>query len=99
MKSTLIVIGMALATVLPRIVPVIVMDQEWIPGWLNRTLNCIPPAVMAALIFPGIIHATPSHPMIGLAGGVTAAITAYFGYSLLHAILSALGVVLLFNLF
>ncbi|WP_042166517.1 AzlD domain-containing protein [Paenibacillus gorillae] len=46
----LIIIGAALVTLIPRVVPLMVLSRMNIPDWAMRWLNYIPIAVMAALV-------------------------------------------------
>lgn len=45
----LIIIGMALVTYLPRMLPLVVLNKMELPPLLIRWLRLIPPAVLAAL--------------------------------------------------
>ncbi|BBI33970.1 AzlD domain-containing protein [Cohnella abietis] len=46
----LIIIGSALVTFLPRVLPLIVLSRMELPEWGIRWLNYVPISVMAALI-------------------------------------------------
>ncbi|GGG61033.1 AzlD domain-containing protein [Paenibacillus radicis (ex Gao et al. 2016)] len=46
----LVIIGAALVTLIPRVVPLMVLSRMRIPDWVMRWLNYIPIAVMAALV-------------------------------------------------
>src|SRR5690625_2530134 len=66
----LIIIGMSLATTIPRIVPAFIVDKLQFRDWVNRWLNAIPYAALGALIFPGVLTVQPDQPHIGLLGGL-----------------------------
>ena len=53
MMLLLIILGMAVVTYLPRMLPVLIIDRFTPPAWLNRWLKSIPYAALGALIFPG----------------------------------------------
>jgi branched-subunit amino acid transport protein len=46
----LIILGCALVTFIPRVLPLMVLSQMELPKWLIRWLKNIPVAVMAALL-------------------------------------------------
>jgi branched-subunit amino acid transport protein len=77
MSTLLIVLGMSLATMVPRLLPALVMERLVIPDWLDKWLKNIPYAALGALIFPGVLS-IDEQPEIGLIGGGVAAVMAYF---------------------
>lgn len=85
-----IIIGMSLATMIPRILPAFIVDKLQFRDWVNRWLNAIPFAALGALIFPGILTVTPDRPHISIIGGLTAVVLAYFGA---HVILVVIGAI------
>ena len=46
----IIIIGCALATFVPRVLPLMILSQLELPTWLIRWLKNVPVAVMAALL-------------------------------------------------
>ncbi|MFZ3577338.1 AzlD domain-containing protein [Virgibacillus sp. DJP39] len=93
-----IIIGMSLATMIPRIIPAYIVDRINFPDWLNRWLNAIPYAALGALIFPGILLVRPEHPHIGIIGGVVAIILAYFGLNIILVVVGAIATVFIMSL-
>lgn len=89
----LIIIGMSLATMIPRVIPVFIVDKLQFRDWLNRWLNAIPYAALGALIFPGILSIKPDQAHIGLIGGVVAIGLAYIGLNIIFVVLGAVGAV------
>ncbi len=86
----LAIIGMSLATMIPRIIPGFLVDKLQFKPWVNRFLNAIPYAALGALIFPGILSVIPEEPIVGIIGGVVAAILAYFGLNVVLVVLGAI---------
>ena len=86
-----IIIGMSLATMIPRIIPGFLVDKLQFKPWVNRWLNAIPYAALGALVFPGILSVIPDEPVIGIIGGVVALVLAYF---VLNVVLVVLGAIL-----
>jgi branched-subunit amino acid transport protein len=50
----ILVVGMALATYIPRMLPLVVLTRTGLPPLALRWLSFIPVAVLSALLFPGI---------------------------------------------
>ncbi|GAA3400973.1 AzlD domain-containing protein [Paenibacillus hodogayensis] len=46
----LIIIGASLATLIPRVIPLMVLSRMRIPDWAMRWLHYVPIAVLAALV-------------------------------------------------
>jgi branched-subunit amino acid transport protein len=86
----LIIIGMALVTMLPRIVPAFIVDKLLFKDWVNRWLSAIPYAALGALIFPGIMTVNPDKPYIGLLGGIVAIALAFVGLNVIFVVIGAI---------
>jgi branched-subunit amino acid transport protein len=76
MSPLLLILGMALVTYLPRLIPALFMDRFIFPAWFEKWLKSIPYAALGALIFPGVLLVKEDQPLIGLAGGAAAFILA-----------------------
>ena len=72
MNILLVIVGMALVTYIPRLLPALFMDRFQFPNWFQKWLKSIPYAALGALIFPGILLVEKDQPLLGLAGGVIA---------------------------
>ncbi|WP_373895618.1 AzlD domain-containing protein [Virgibacillus sp. CBA3643] len=94
----LIIIGMSLATMIPRIIPAFVVDKLEFRDWINRWLNAIPYAALGALIFPGIMTVTPERPYIGLIGGLVAIGLAYIGLNVILVVIGSIITVFLLSM-
>lgn len=46
----IIIIGSAIVTVIPRVLPLMVLSRLALPDWMMRWLSHVPVAVMAALV-------------------------------------------------
>ncbi|BCJ85091.1 AzlD domain-containing protein [Effusibacillus dendaii] len=90
MEFVWIVVGMSVVTMLPRLLPALLMDRLHFPAWVNRWLQGTPYAALGALIFPGVLSVDPKHPLLGLAGGGIAAVLAYFRLPVLLVICAAI---------
>lgn len=94
----LTIIGMSLATMIPRIIPGFLVDKLQFRPWVNRWLNAIPYAALGALIFPGILSVIPEQPFIGIIGGLVAIVLAYFGLNVVLVVLGSILAVFLFTI-
>ncbi|SHH04000.1 Branched-chain amino acid transport protein [Virgibacillus chiguensis] len=85
-----IVAGMALVTMIPRVIPAFIVDKLQFRDWVNRWLNAIPYAALGALIFPGIMSVKADEPHIGLFGGIVAILLAYLGVHIILVVITAI---------
>jgi len=54
-KYLIMIIGMAIVTFIPRYIPLAVLSKFEIPDIIVDWLRFIPPAILAALLAPGIL--------------------------------------------
>lgn len=90
-----VIIGMALVTMIPRIIPAFIVDRIKFPNWVNRWLNAIPYAALGALTFPGILSVKPDQPQVGMMGGLVAIVLAFLGLNVILVVLGAVATVFL----
>lgn len=76
MNLVMIVVGMALVTYIPRLLPFIFTTDKPYPNKVRQFLSYLPFAILGALIFPGILSSTgdTASAVVGL---VTALILAW----------------------
>lgn len=87
-----LILGMALVTYIPRMLPLVFLDTEKFPQWMKGVLQNVPYAALGALIFPGILGAH-DQLWIALFGGVVAVAFAYLGANLIVVVLASIGFV------
>ena len=85
----ILVIGMAVVTYIPRMVPMVVLSEIKLPPFMKRFLEFIPVAVLSSLIFPGILFSTDSMGS-AISGGIISIIMAYFEINLLLVVISGI---------
>ena len=68
----LLILGMALVTFLPRVIPAFLVDRIHLNRYLERYLRLIPYTAMTALIFPGVLSVDPLRWYVGVIGAVVA---------------------------
>lgn len=69
----LVVIGCALVTFIPRLIPALFIDKLNFSPKVEKFLNLIPYTALAALICPGVLTVDNQLGYIGLIGAVVAA--------------------------
>lgn len=82
--------GMAVVTYLPRLLPLVLLQNLKLPPALVRFMKCIPYAALAALIFPGILSSTGEVSEAAVAGMLVSVILAYFEWNLLLIVLGGI---------
>lgn len=85
-----IIIGMALVTVIPRVIPAFLVNKFIFRDWMNRWMQSIPYAALGALIFPGILTVASGKPYIGLLGGLVAVALAYLGLNIIFVVVGSI---------
>jgi branched-subunit amino acid transport protein len=95
MTLFLIIVGMALVTYLPRVLPALVLDRITFPGWFKKWLQSIPYAALGALIFPGILLVKEDQPRLGLVGGCVAFLLALLDLHITLVMAGSIAAVLL----
>ncbi|HDX9590807.1 TPA: AzlD domain-containing protein [Bacillus pseudomycoides] len=94
----LVVLGCAIVTLLPRVIPLLVLSKIEIPEWGLRWLGHIPIAILAALLAQTLfMHETVKVDYIVAA--IPTFLVAIFTRSLLGAVLTGVIVVFLLRLF
>lgn len=89
-----IIIGMAVVTAGPRLLPAWLLDRVKPSPTIEAWLAHVPYAVLGALIFPGILTVNPERPLIGLGAGAVAAVLAWLRLHMLVVIGAAMAVVM-----
>lgn len=93
-----IIIGMSLATMIPRFIPAFIVDKFIFKDWVNRWLQAIPYAALGALIFPAILSVKEGEPHVGIIGGIVAIILAYLRLNIIFVVIGAIATVYLLSL-
>jgi branched-subunit amino acid transport protein len=69
----LVILGCAVVTCVPRLIPALFIDRLDFPPKVEKFLNLIPFTALAALICPGVLTVDSQLWYIGLIGAVVAA--------------------------
>lgn len=73
----IIIIGCALVTFVPRVLPLMILSQLELPTWLIRWLKNVPVAVMAALLAQELLLSNNQFSIIDNGLKILAAIPAF----------------------
>lgn len=99
MNILLLILGMAIVTYIPRLLPALFLDRFKFPPWFQKWLRNIPYAALGALIFPGVLFVEKDQPLIGLAGGLTAFLLAMLNLHLTLVMTGTIAAVIIFQYF
>lgn len=94
----LLVIGMGAVTYIPRMLPMVLLQNIQLPPFWKRFLSYIPYSAIGALIFPGILTSTASTGS-AVTGGIIAVILAYLKVNLILVVFGGILGALLWQLF
>ncbi len=89
-----IIVGMALVTYLPRVLPLTVLSRLPLPGWFRRWLSYVPVAVLAALLAPALLlpngHWQPLRDNLALLAAIPAVLVAWRTRGLFFTVVTGL---------
>ena len=94
MNILLLILGMAIVTYIPRLLPALFLDRFKFPPWFQKWLRNIPYAALGALIFPGVLFVEKDQPLIGLAGGLTAFLLSLLNVHITLIMAGSIGIVI-----
>jgi branched-subunit amino acid transport protein len=83
LELLLLIGGMATVTYLPRLLPLVMLQNLKLSPALVRFMKFIPYAALAALIFPGVLSSTGARQVAAVAGTLISILLAYFELNLL----------------
>jgi len=100
MSLVYLVLLMALVTYLPRMLPLVLLQNITLPKYIKCLMSYIPYAALGALVFPGVLQSTGSgHLDSALTGFLVAIILAWFELNLIVVVFGAISGCFLANLF
>ncbi|TDL35371.1 AzlD domain-containing protein [Jeotgalibacillus sp. S-D1] len=97
MAMFILIIGMAIVTYIPRMLPLTLLEGIELPVFFQSVLRNIPYAVLGALIFPGILLIRQGDLWFGVAGTAAAFAIAWTGANVMIVVMGSI-VVLSFYL-
>jgi branched-subunit amino acid transport protein len=93
----IVIAGMAIATYVPRALPLLFLKADRIPPRFQAILGNVPYAALGALIIPGVFT-FHDDPWFGVVGALTAVLTAWLGGNLVVVVGSSIVVLTLYSL-
>lgn len=88
----LLIIGMAVVTYLPRVLPAFLVDKLRLGARFQRFLTLLPYTAMSALVFPGVLSVDDAHPLFGIIGALVSVLLALKKCPLIVSVLGAVAV-------
>jgi len=89
-SMVLLIIGMAVVTYIPRVLPLTVLEGIKLPVFIQAVLRNIPFAVLGALIFPGILLIREGDIWFGLVGAFAAFALASLGANVMLVVIGSI---------
>jgi branched-subunit amino acid transport protein len=101
MNSTIVlmILGMAIVTYIPRMLPFLVFKGKELPPFLQGVLKNVPFAVLGALIFPSILLIQEGNLMFGVVGTAAAFVIAFLGANVILVVVGAISVLSFYSVF
>jgi branched-subunit amino acid transport protein len=85
-----LILGMGLATYLPRMLPLVWLRTDGLHPKLQGMLKNVPYAILGALIFPGVLTIKEDNLLFGAAGAAVAFLTAWAGLNVILVVVCSI---------
>lgn len=98
MKAEIVwmILGMAVVTYLPRMLPFVLFKGKELPPFLQGVLKNVPYATLGALIFPGILF-IQDDIWFGVLGAAAAFAAAFLGANVIVVVLGSIAVLTIYS--
>ncbi|MCA1056442.1 AzlD domain-containing protein [Rossellomorea aquimaris] len=93
------IIGMAVVTYIPRMLPFLVFKGKELPPFIQGVLKNVPFAVLGALIFPSILLIQEGNLLFGVVGTASAFLIAFLGANVIVVVIGAISILSLYSVF
>ncbi|MEO3947792.1 AzlD domain-containing protein [Gorillibacterium sp. CAU 1737] len=94
LSAGLAVLGMAVVTYIPRLLPLLFTERFQVTGRLRLFLDYLPYAVLSALVFPAIFTST-GDAWTGTAGALAAFLLSLAGLPIIVVVFGGIGAAML----
>ncbi|WP_144463503.1 AzlD domain-containing protein [Siminovitchia fortis] len=94
-----IIIGMAVVTYIPRMLPFVMFRGRELPPFIQGVLQNVPFATLGALIFPAVLLINEGNLLYGVVGAAAAFIIAFLGANVIIVVIGAIAVLSIYSLF
>jgi len=85
------IIGMGVATYVPRMIPLVVLQKIQFPPFIQGVLKNVPYAILGALIFPGIFF-IQDEIWFGIVGAIIAFLLSYIGANVIIVVIGTISI-------
>lgn len=93
----MMIIGMAVVTYIPRMLPFVMFRGKELPAFIQGILRNVPHATLGALIFPAVILINDGNPLFGIVGAAAAFLLAFLGANVIVVVLGSIVVLSLYS--
>lgn len=93
----LTIIGMAVVTYIPRVLPFVMFRGKELPPFIQGVLKNVPYATLGALIFPAIFLIREGDFLFGAIGAAAAFLIAFLGVNVIVVVLGAIAVLSVYS--
>lgn len=93
LKIFLIILGMAIVTYIPRLVPFYIVSKMNLSKRATLFLKCIPYSALGALIIPDTFTAIADNSLASIAGTIGAVLIAYFSKNTVITVIGSIIIV------
>lgn len=94
----LMIIGMAVVTYIPRMLPFVMFRGKELPPFLQGVLKNVPYATLGALIFPAILF-IQEDIWYGVIGAAAAFLAAFMGANVIVVVIGSISVLAMYSYF
>ena len=92
MKHLYLVIGMMAVTYLPRVIPLVLLQNAKLPPFLQKFLQVLPVCALGALLIPEMLGSIPDNPIAAVVGTAPAGVVSLTRGGLLLSVVAGVGV-------
>ncbi|RSD29300.1 AzlD domain-containing protein [Mesobacillus subterraneus] len=97
-EIVIMIIGMAVVTYIPRMLPFVMFRGKELPPFLQGVLKNVPYATLGALIFPAILF-IQEDIWYGIIGAAAAFIVAFLGANVIVVVIGSIAVLSVYSYF
>lgn len=97
-EIAMMIIGMAIVTYIPRMLPFVMFKGKELPPFLQGVLKNVPYATLGALIFPAILF-IQEDIWYGIIGAAVAFIIAFLGANVIVVVIGSISVLTVYSYF
>ncbi|PLR97711.1 AzlD domain-containing protein [Bacillus sp. T33-2] len=98
-EIVIMIIGMAIVTYLPRMLPFVMFRGKELPPFIQGVLKNVPYATLGALIFPAVLMIQKGDISYGLIGASAAFAVAFMGANVIVVVIGSIAVLSAYSYF